>query len=335
MSRILVTGANGFVGSHIVKQALDAGFTVRGTVRSDEKAVELKKVFPSSQFETAVVPDVVTGDYTEALKDVSALIHTASPFVIPQGEYDAKKELLDPAIDGTLNALRAAKKAGVNRIIVTSSVGAIPSRPGLLNEDVTYGADDWLPFSYEQAASGKYPAFLVYVTSKKLAEQAAWDFAKANPEIKLTTTNPAIVYGPIIHPLKSLKNLNVSNAPIWAMLNGIFIPEIATVYCDVVSTAKVHIKSLQNDSTIGKRVLFITGGATPYDFLALIHEKRPQLASRLAPLPAQDPAAGIPIAKFDCTLAKEELGVPGLSLEQTILETVDDLLRLEKELGAN
>ncbi|KIK57224.1 hypothetical protein GYMLUDRAFT_247186 [Collybiopsis luxurians FD-317 M1] len=335
MSRILVTGANGFLGSHIVKQALGAGLTVRGSVRSAEKAAELKKVFPSNNFEAVVVADAVTGDYTEAFKGVSSLIHVASPFFIPDGAFDPKKDMLEPAIDGTLSALRAAKKAGVNRIVVTSSVGAIPSNPDLLHADTTYGADDWLPFNYDMAVSGQLPPFAVYITSKKLAEQAAWDFAKENPEIKLTTVCPAVVYGPTIHPIKSMKAINASNAPIYALLNGTFIPDIAPVYCDVVGTADVHVKALQSDSTIGKRVLFIKGGASPYEFLSIIHKKRPELASRLAPLPAEDPMKGKPISRFDSSIAKEELGVPGLELEDMVLQTVDDLLRLEKELGAN
>ncbi|KAJ3989512.1 hypothetical protein F5890DRAFT_1650183 [Lentinula detonsa] len=335
MSRILVTGANGFLGAHIVKEALDSGYLVRGTVRSQAKADDLKKVFPSDKFETAVVPDLITGDYTEALKDVTAVIHSASPFTM--GLTDPKKDFLDPAIDGTTNIFRAAYAAGVKRFVVTSTVGALPNKPDSLFADTTYGPDDWLPVTYEQAASGTLPDFIVYITSKKYAELAAWDFAKEHPDVKVTAVNPTIIYGPVIHPISSLKSLNASNMAIYSLINGskTIPPDSVPVFCDVVSAARIHVKALDSESTYGKRVLFAKGPATMYQILQVIAKARPELADRFPPIPEVDPVAGKAISRIDSTIAMDTLGVKGLELEETILQTVDNLLELEKKLGTN
>ncbi|KAJ3789542.1 hypothetical protein GGU10DRAFT_43364 [Lentinula aff. detonsa] len=335
MSRILVTGANGFLGAHIVKEALDSGYLVRGTVRSQAKADDLKKVFPSDKFETAVVPDLITGDYTEALKDVTAVIHSASPFTM--GLTDPKKDLLDPAIDGTTNILRAAYAAGVKRFVVTSTIGALPNKPESLFADTTYGPDDWLPVTYEQAASGTLPDFIVYITSKKYAELAAWDFAKEHPDVKVTAVNPTIIYGPVIHPISSLKSLNASNMAIYSLINGskTIPPDSVPVFCDVVSAARIHVKALDSEPTYGKRVLFAKGPATMYQILQVIAKARPELADRFPPIPEVDPVAGKAISRIDSRIAMDTLGVKGLELEETVLQTVDNLLELEKKLGTN
>ncbi|KAJ3789543.1 hypothetical protein GGU11DRAFT_740932 [Lentinula aff. detonsa] len=335
MSRILVTGANGFLGAHIVKEALDSGYIVRGTVRSAQKAEELKKIFTSDKFETAIVPDLITSDYTEALKDVTAVIHSASPFAF--GVDDPKKDFLDPAIDGTLNVLRAAHAAGIKRILVTSTVGTVLSKPELMSVDTTYGADDWLFVTYDQAASGTLPGFVVYLASKKYAELAAWDFAKEHPDINLTVLNPTVIYGPVIHPISSLKSLNASNLAIYSLINGskVIPPDSVPVFCDVVSSAQVHVKALESKETYGKRVIFTKGPGTMYQILQIIHKARPDLADRLPALPEADPLAGKPLSKFDTSIATDVLGVKGLDLEETVLSTVDSLLELEKKLGTN
>ncbi|KAE9410580.1 NAD(P)-binding protein [Gymnopus androsaceus JB14] len=335
MSRILVTGANGFLGAHIVKEALDSGYIVRGTVRSSEKADMLKKVFPSEKFETAIVPDLIKSDYTEALKGVTAVIHSASPFTLSVN--DPKKDMLDPAVEGTLSVLRATQAAGIKRVVLTSSIGAVPSQPELLSADVTYGPDDWLPFTYEEASSGQLPGFIVYIASKKFAELAAWDFVKEYPELKLTTINPTVVYGPVIHPISSLKSLNTSNAIIYSLINGSkdLPPDAVSSFCDVVSTAKVHIKALQSESVVGKRILFSKGKATIYQMLNIIVKARPELKDRLPLIPEADPMEGKTISRFDSTLAMDTLGVKGLNLEETVLQTVDSLLELERKLATN
>jgi NADPH-dependent methylglyoxal reductase len=332
MSRLLVTGSNGFVGAQVVKQALDNGQTVRGVVRSAEKAAQMKKAFPSEKFEAVVVPSLA-GDYTDAVKDVGAIVHAASPFFLNR-PFDPKTDFMDPAIEGTTSVLSAAQKAGVKRVVLTGGIGNILSKPNMLLEDTSYGPDDWLPLTYEQGISGKLPAAAVYYVSKKYAEVAAWDFAKQHPEMQLSVIIPAVIYGPLAQPISSLKDLNVSSSLIYALLNGVLPPDAVPVFCDVTSLAQLHLKALQSDEAIGKRIPFAKGPGTIYSILDIIKKNRPDLASRLPPTPEADALAGKPIAKVDSSFAMEKLGVPGLDLKETVLQTVDSLLSLEKKLGA-
>ncbi|KAF8908384.1 hypothetical protein CPB85DRAFT_1254037 [Mucidula mucida] len=158
-----ITGVTGFLATHVVDQALKAGLTVRGTVRSAAKLVDVKKRWPGTNFDAVVVPDLVTGDYTEALK-------------------------------GTLKVMKAAHKAGVTRIVLTASIAGVddPTKGGFIR-DYTYTATDWNPLTYEMALSGNLPGLGTYAVSKTLAEKAAWDFVKAHPEIKLTAINHVVL----------------------------------------------------------------------------------------------------------------------------------------------
>src|SRR4051812_35713356 len=110
---ILVTGASGFVATHVVKTFLDAGYNVRATIRDGKKAQQMGSRFQSGVESGAltfsIVPDIGTeGAFDEAVRGVDGVIHTASPFVL--NVEDIKRDLLDPAVNGTLNILRSVKK---------------------------------------------------------------------------------------------------------------------------------------------------------------------------------------------------------------------------------
>lgn len=123
--------------------------------------------------------DIATSDLTAALAGVTYVLHIASPytFKVTNGE----EELLKPAINGTLNVLRAAKQEAVQRVVVTSSLAAVMNRSkGGPWRDYEYTESDWNPTTYEEAAKETVSFVPVYAASKKLAEEAAWDFAKEN-----------------------------------------------------------------------------------------------------------------------------------------------------------
>lgn len=146
-----------------------------------------------------------------------------------------------------------------------------------------------------------------------------------------------MIYGPIIHPLSSLKSLNESSSIIYSLINGskTLPPDGVPGFCDVVSVAKIHVKALESNAVIGKRVLFSKGPTSIYQILNVIAKTRPELSDRLPSIPEKDPLEGKAIARLDSTLAQVTLGVKGLDLKETILQTVDSLLRLEGELGTN
>ncbi|KAJ7139431.1 hypothetical protein C8R44DRAFT_304434 [Mycena epipterygia] len=334
-SLILVTGASGFLATHVIAKAFKAGYAVRGTVRSTAKgeAVQQKYSQMGNKFQFAVVKDLVTGDLSEALKDISAVIHVASPFT--GTIQDPKKDMLDPAIEGTLNVVRSAHKAGVNRIVITSSVAALLNlNQGGAWRDYTYTPADWNPLTYEQVSNGGLPGAVVYVASKKLAEEAAFDYAKQHPEVQITTINPVMIYGPPLQAVSSPDHLNTSSQAIYQLISGkmeTILPksEGLPLFVDVRDVAEAHILALKNDSVIGKRVLLSGGEFLYYKAVQMIAKQRPELASRLPSLEGVNPEHDI-ICKVDTSIAEKDLGISFISDEKTLFDTIDTLLEMEK-----
>ncbi|KZP08664.1 NAD(P)-binding protein [Athelia psychrophila] len=330
-SRILVTGVSGFLATHVLEQALEAGFSVRGTVRSAEKgrAIQNKHANLGNRFEIAVVEDLVTGDLTQALQNIDAVVHVASPYT---GDVkDPKRDMLDPAIEGTMNVVRSAHAAGIKRIIITSSfVATIDLARGGGWRDYTFTADDWNPATYEAAIKGDKPGLWVYCASKALAEKAAWDYAAKYPEIQITTILPPMIYGP--PPSSTVSSLNTSSEAIWALISGKNAgppAEGLPQWVDVRDTAEAHIKALKSEEVIGKRVLVGGGEELMFDAVKLISTKRPNLKARLPSLVNTERDTR-PIARIDTSLAETVLGMKFMSWEKCLIDTVDALVEIEK-----
>jgi dihydroflavonol-4-reductase len=181
--------------------------------------------------------------WDSALKDIDVLMHTASPFPIASPKDE--NELIRPAVDGTLRALKAAKSAGVNRVILTSSNAAV------------YGCD--LPAGkseYDETmwTDVNHPIGRVaYTKSKTLAEKAAWDFIKTQaPQIELTTINPVLVLGA---PLDN--NFGSSISVVERIMKGKdpMLPDLRFSIVDVRDVAQMHVEAIKNDETKGERIL--------------------------------------------------------------------------------
>jgi nucleoside-diphosphate-sugar epimerase len=191
---VLVTGASGFIATHIVNAFLERGYNVRGTVRSESTAAKVKKTHPKyqDQLSFAIVPDIAAANaFDEAVKGVDGvswtpgstclpnwppqIIHTASPFTL--GATDFENDLFRPAINGTTSVLRAAQKnnPNVKRIVITSSFAANLDPTKGVRPGFTYTDSDWNPVTRE-AANASGDGVFAYVASKTFAEQAAWDY---------------------------------------------------------------------------------------------------------------------------------------------------------------
>ncbi|KAG1876139.1 hypothetical protein C8R48DRAFT_669334 [Suillus tomentosus] len=191
---VLVSGANSYIAVWVVRTLLKKGYSVRGTVRSEEKAVHLRQLFSSygDKHEVVVVEDITKeGAFDEAVKGVDAIEHTASPFHM--NAYDPD-ELIIPAVNGTVGMLKSALKYGqsVKRIVITSSGAAVlrdtttPSTFSELNWN-----EQCLEIVREKGREA--PNMMKYRASKTLAEKAAWEFwnkHKANVGWDLTVLNP-------------------------------------------------------------------------------------------------------------------------------------------------
>ena len=181
--RILLTGANGFLGSHILRQLLPRPeVSVRAVVRSASKIESVKNDFGSyNNLDFAIVPDMTSPDaFHEALSKADVpfdtVIHTASPFL-----YKAvtdNHDFLDPAVKGTTEILKSVKAVAptVKRVIITLSFAAVGDLANPANmRGRTFTEDDWNPVSWDEA---------VVTTNKGVAYQASKKFAEVSTQSK-------------------------------------------------------------------------------------------------------------------------------------------------------
>jgi dihydroflavonol-4-reductase len=252
MTTVLLTGASGYIGKHVALQLLNQGFTVRASVRKLSKSAEVINAVTPHLLDSKNLDARLTfieldlekdSGWDSALKGIDVLMHTASPF--PLTSPKDENELIRPAVEGTLRALRAAKNAGVKRVILTSSVAAIYGR------ELTSGA---LAYDETMWTDVEHPVGRVaYTKSKTLAEQAAWNFIKNDaPEIALTTINPVLVLGA---PLD--KNFGSSISLVERVLNGSdpMLPDLKFAIVDVRDVAKMHVDAIKNENTKGERII--------------------------------------------------------------------------------
>ena len=252
MTTVLLTGASGYIGKHVALQLLNQGFTVRASVRKLSKSAEVINALTPHLLDSKNLDARLTfieldlekdSGWDSALKGIDVLMHTASPF--PLTSPKDENELIRPAVEGTLRALRAAKNSGVKRVILTSSVAAIYGR------ELTSGA---LAYDETMWTDVEHPVGRVaYTKSKTLAEQAAWNFIKNDaPEIALTTINPVLVLGA---PLD--KNFGSSISLVERVLNGSdpMLPDLKFAIVDVRDVAKMHVDAIKNENTKGERII--------------------------------------------------------------------------------
>ncbi|MEL7040397.1 MAG: aldehyde reductase [Pseudomonadota bacterium] len=250
MTKVLVTGATGFIASHTILALIEKGYEVRGTARSASKAEPLNATL-STYAGKPIEVELVTADLTrdegwaEAMDGVTYLQHLASPF--PTNVPKDPNELILPAKDGALRVLKAAKAAGVKRTVMTSSVAAIAygwgdARPALLNES------HWSnPDNLKDNTS--------YTRSKTIAEKAAWDYVAGDGAgMELATINPVAVLGPAMSGDVSA-SLELVTQP---MLNKVpAFPKLSFGIVDVRDVALAHVAAMEKPKAVGER--FIVG----------------------------------------------------------------------------
>jgi len=213
---------------------------------------------------------VVPGSYDDAVKGCDFVIHTASPYILTVS--NPQKELVEPAVQGTLSVMEACHKAGVKKVVLTSSVAAITDSP---ENGVVYTEEDWNTTS----SLKRNP----YYYSKKKAEEAAWEFVKEHTDLKLVAINPFMVIGPHLGG-----GTNSSTEPFIQLLTGGFpgIIKIAWGMVDVRDVAKAHILLMEKEEAEGRHICWNT---TMWlrDVVNVIRKQYPQY-----PLPKTDLTGG-------------------------------------------
>jgi nucleoside-diphosphate-sugar epimerase len=274
MSEVLVTGGSGFIGAHCVLQLLAAGHRVRTTVRDlgrrNDVLAMLKQGGVVSTENLSFLATDLTADagWAEAAKGCAYVLHVASPLPlhVPRDE----NELIVPAREGTLRVLRAARDAGVGRVVLTSSFAAIGYGHPL--RERPFDETDWTNVE----GTGLQP----YVKSKALAERAAWDFlAREGGSLELATVNPVAVLGPVLGPdfsssVEVVKVLMDGKAPV--------APKIRFGLVDVRDVADLHLRAMTNPAAKGERFLAIAGPTLSMLDIATVLRARLGAAGRRA-----------------------------------------------------
>ncbi|HWM54859.1 MAG TPA: NAD-dependent epimerase/dehydratase family protein [Solirubrobacterales bacterium] len=247
MSTVLVTGGSGYLGGWCVVELLRRGYRVRTTVRDLSREAEVR---------ARIAPEVDVGDklsvlaadlssddgWEQAVNGCDYVMHVASPF--PPVQPKDPDELIVPAREGTLRVLRAALGAGVERVVVTSSVAAVGGSTSRASE----------PLTEETWTDADNPKLTPYTRSKTIAERAAWDFAREQGALeKLAVVNPGAILGPVLSDDRSF-----SLELIERLLKGMpGTPRLGYSIVDVRDVADMQIRAMTVAEAGGERFIAV------------------------------------------------------------------------------
>ena len=314
---MVVTGVNGHIGNNLARQLIDEGYTVRGTVRSMDKAPKLEMEF--------VEADVLNPeDWPKVLNGATGLFHLATIYAT-SGDGQL---ILDTANQGTENVLRAAASEGIKRVVYTSSVAAIGTSPkGVIKDESNWKENFSLP----------------YTQAKTESEKRAWELAE-ELGIDLRVINPSGVLG------GSFSRPTPSTAIIGDAMKGKYpvVPKIPLAFVHVDDVATAHRMAYENDDANGRYVLAPYQDGNIYDLLKRAKKlypkmKFPRLGIPLWLLPVvvlQDWFMGLFTgkrlltrsaaksfskgdSKYSSKKAEEELGLTWKSYDDCIHDTVE------------
>ena len=337
MSTVLVTGGSGFFGTHLFPQPLGAGQAGRATGRRAQRRGGAEAMVREGG---AASPETVSfftanltadGGWREAVAGCDYVLHVASPLStsVPKDE----NEMIVPARDGTLRVLRAAREAGVRRVVITSSLGAIGY--GHQPREKPFDETDWTNLD----GSDVQP----YIKSKTLAERAAWEFiAREGGGLELSVVNPAGIFGPVLGP-----DFSGSIEIVKTLLDGA-MPAVPRVYfgvVDVRDVADLHLRAMTAPEAKGERFIAVSGETMSIlDIANVLRRELGPSARRVPRLQAPDwlvrlAATRIPLLRAVIPMlgrvrhstsakARSLLGWQPRSNHEAILATAESLIRL-------
>ena len=331
---VLVTGGTGFIAQHCILALLRDGYRVRTTVRSLEREAEVRAnlktggMRPDDRLSFVVADLTADSGWAEAAAGCAYVLHGASP--TPSGDQTREEDWIQPAVEGNLRVLRAARDAGVERVVLTSAFGAVCA--GHKQMDRPFDETDWSDLS------GKvWP----YQKSKTLAERAAWDFiAREGGGLELSAVNPVTVLGPALgadysHSIRLIKG----------MMEGQACARINTGLVDVRDVADLHLRAMTHPAASGQRFLAIAGESMWLADIARVlrHRMGPaagKVSTRILPnwlvrlgalgnpsLKGVTPLLGLNLNATG-EKARRLLGWTPRSREEAIVSTADSLIQL-------
>jgi dihydroflavonol-4-reductase len=327
-STVLVTGATGYIARHIIRRLLDRGHTVVGTTRDASRDAEMRAALEPvladrsslERYRTVSLDLLRYNGWGSAMEGVDTLIHTASPFPISSPKN--ADDVVRPAVDGTLRALRAAQAAGIANVVLTSSSVAVTETSD--HRDI-YDETCWT----DPQKTGLSP----YALSKTLAERAAWEFVSTDARgMRLSVINPTFVLGA---PLGS--DFGTSIKVIERLMRGTdpMLPRFGFACCDVGDVAEAHVRAMDRSEAAGRRHIIYDRFMWLEEIASVIRDAAPSArpARRVAPdvlmrlVGVFDPAVrGIvpqlgKITRADNSRMREALGLEPRDTRDSVAET--------------
>ncbi len=274
---VLVTGGSGFVGGWMIAELLQRGFRVRTTLRNLNRAEEVRAAV-NEQVSSGNRLSFVAADlrrdegWRQAVEGCHFVAHVATPM----GQGDIKgKDLLAPAREGTMRVLRAARQAGVERVVITSSTAAAQrSRISSATEEPISDETVWTDVNAKGVND--------YTRAKTLAEGAAWEFMKEQAGgMTLATVLPGMVLGPVLS-----KGASGSVEVVSRMLTGKLplIPRIGFSMVDVRDLVALHAEAMLTPAAAGQRFVAANDFLWMADMARILRE---QLGARAAKVPTR------------------------------------------------
>ena len=331
---VLVTGGSGYLAGWCIVGLLERGYRVRTTVRNPAREPEVHAslaalVGDKAHGVTVHQADLMSDDHwARAIEGCQYVLHVASPF--PPKQPKNPDDLIVPAREGTLRVLRTALDAGVQRVVVTSSIAAIRLAKGAAEQTLT--EEDW--------TDPDDTSLTPYVRSKAIAELAAWDLVEERSQKdKLAVVNPGAIIGPVLH-----EDTSYSLQAIERMFQGMpGVPRLGFSFVDVRDVAELEIKAMTAPEAGGQRFIAVT------QFLWMVEVGR-ILRARLGDRAAKVPARQVPdllvrgMALFDGGIrsvvgllgkrtelssekARTKLGWSPRPIEDTIADTAESLIQ--------
>ena len=273
---VLVTGGSGFIATHCIIQLVAAGYQIKSTVRDLSRVENLNQIISNGLKEQNIVNELaidwnqatLTDDegWDVAVAGSDYVLHVASPVAMEMPKDE--NEMITPAVEGTKRVLQAASKAGVKRVVVTSSVAAI-----------LYGTEKQEPFTEADWTDVNSKSANAYAKSKTYAEKAAWEFIdKDTSGMELACVNPSLVLGPILE-----KDYGTSVGVVVEFLSGKypFVPNMDFGVVDVRDVAALEILAMTHPEAAGKRFICSESTMKLKDQSDLLIELLPEFKKKL------------------------------------------------------
>lgn len=338
---VLVTGANGYLGLHVVDQLLKHDKTVCATVRSERAAQTIRTIFQehikSNQLRIGFIEDLTKPESFRTVFDdtITNVVHVASPCPMGKDIQDNVREMLGPAISGTTAVLEAANaytSPSFRRVVQISSFSAMLDfskgpRPGYV-----YTEADWNPVTYGEAATERNSTAL-YLASKALSEKAVWEWAARNmPGFDIVCLCPSMVLGPHIETIDSMSSLHSTASLLWNLVDTPQIPPLDFAGAiDVRDAALMVAAAVDKPDASGKRLLL----AEHFDWQSAADAAREGLPQEArSRIPVGKPGSGRVEAlnnlyTVDGSKAVEVLGVRYRPMAETVVDTLKQFFEVE------